>query len=165
MTAAWMPGPKTRISTRLSHVNLKRNISSDRDFSGFSQRFGLDYQATDKINLNLAVYQVVSPVDDVVSTYVKSKGADISPTWNITSKVTLSGNLAFSENTYLGSAGTSSNGNERQDESTQAGLTLLYTPTQKSLVQLQYQGEKRTSNIVNGDYEFNNINFLVRYSF
>lgn len=165
VTAAWMPGPKTKISTRLSHVNLKRNISSERDFSGFSQRFGLNYQATDKVNLNLTAYQVVSPVDDVVSTYVKSKGVDISPTWNISSKVSLSGNLGYSENTYLGSAGISINSEERLDESTQAGLTLLYTPTQKSLVQLQYQGEKRTSNIVNGDYEFNNINFLVRYSF
>lgn len=165
VTAAWMPGAKTRISTRLSHVNLKRNISSGRDFNGFSQRFGLDYQATDKVNFNLAAYQVVSPVDDVVSTYVKSKGVDISPRWDITSKVILSGNLAYSESIYLGSADTSSNNNERQDESMQAGLTLMYTPTQKSLVQLQYQGEKRTSNIVNGDYKFNNINFLVRYSF
>ena len=164
-TAAWMPGPKTRISTRLSHVNLKRNISSGRDFSGFSQRFGLDYQATDKVNLNLAAYQVVSPVDDVVSTYVKSKGADIGSTWNMTSKLSLSGNLGYSENTYLGSAGISTNSEERLDESTRAGLVLVYTPTQKSLVQLQYQGEKRTSNIFNGDYEFNNINFLVRYSF
>jgi exopolysaccharide biosynthesis operon protein EpsL len=165
VTAAWLPGFKTKISTRLSHVSLERNVSSERDFSGFSQRFGLDYQATDKVNLNLAAFQVVSPVDDVVSTYVKSKGVDISPTWNITSKVSLSGNLAYSENTYLGSAGISVNSEERQDESTQAGLTLFYAPTQKSLVQLQYQGEKRTSNIVNGDYEFNNINFLVRYSF
>ena len=165
VSAAWMPGPKTRISTRLSHVNLQRNTASGRDFTGFSQRFGMDYQASDKVNFNLAAYQVVSPVDDVVSTYVKSKGVDISPTWNITSKVTLSGNLAFSENTYLGSAGISTNSEERQDESTQAGLTLMYAPTQKTLVQLQYQGEKRTSNIINGDYEFNNLNFLVRYSF
>jgi exopolysaccharide biosynthesis operon protein EpsL len=165
VTAAWLPGAKTKISTRLSRINLKRNISSGRDFSGFSQYFGLNYQATDKTNFNLAAYQVVSPVDDVLSTYVRSKGAEISPTWNITSKVSLSGNLAYSENTYLGSAGTSSNSEERQDESTLAGLTLMYTPTQKSLIQLQYQGEKRTSNIVNGDYEFNSINFLVRYSF
>ncbi len=165
LTAAWMPGAKTKISTRLSHVNLKRNTSSSRDFSGFSQRFGLNYQATDKVNLNMAAYQVVSPVDDVLSTYVKSKGVDFSPTWNISSKVALSGNLAYSENTYLGSAGISNSNEERLDESTLAGLTLVYAPTQKSLVQLQYQGEKRTSNIVNGDYEFNNINFLVRYSF
>ena len=165
VTAAWLPGAKTKISTRLSHVNLKRNISSARDFSGFSQRIGLNYQATDKVNLDFAAYQVVSPVDDVVSTYVKSKGVDISPTWNITSKVALSGNLAYSENTYLGSAGISTNNQERQDESMQAGLTLFYTPTQKSLVQLQYQGEKRTSNLVNADYKFNNINFLFRYSF
>lgn len=165
VSAAWLPGIKTKISARLSHVNLKRNIASDRDFSGLSQRVGLDYQATDKINLNLAAYQVVSPVDDVLSTYVRSKGVGISPTWNITSKVALSGNLAYSENTYLGSAGISTNSEERQDGSTQAELSLLYTPTQKSLVQLQYQGEKRTSNIINNDYEFNNINFLVRYSF
>ena len=165
VTAAWMPGAKTRISTRLSHVNLQRDISSDRDFSGFSERFGLDYQATSKINLNLAAYQVVSPVDDVISTYVKSKGIDFSPTWNITTKVSLRGNLGYAENTYLGSVDNPNTSDERQDESRQAGMALLYTPTQKSLVQLQYQGEKRTSNIVNGEYEFNNINFLVRYNF
>lgn len=165
VAAAWMPSAKTKISTRLSHVNLKRNISSRRDFSGFSQRFGLDYQATDKTSFNLTAYQVVSPVDDVLSTYVKSKGIDFNPTWNITTKVSLGGNFGYSESTYLGSAGNASSSEDRLDESIRAGLTLFYTPTQKSLVQLQYQGEKRTSNIVNGDYEFNNINFLVRYNF
>ena len=165
VTAAWMPSAKTKISTRLSHVNLKRNISSERDFSGFSQRLGLDYQATAKTNLNLTAYQVVLPVDDAVSTYVKLKGIEFSPTWNITTKVSLVGNFGYSESTYLGSAGNVSSSEDRLDESTRAGLTLLYTPTQKSLVQLQYQTEKRSSNIVNADYEFNNINFLVRYNF
>lgn len=170
VTAAWLPGAKTRISTRLSYVNLERNITTGRDFSGFSQRLSLDYQATDKVNLNLAAYQIVAPVDDVVSTYVKSKGVDISPTWNMTSKVSLSGNLSYAQSTYLGSAilgnsGFAINTDERVDTSKLAGLSMIYAPTQKLITQLQYQGERRTSNLEGQSYDFNSINFLVRYNF
>jgi exopolysaccharide biosynthesis operon protein EpsL len=165
LTAAWLPAPKTKISTRLSHVNLVRKNSQLPDFNGFSQRWGLDYSATSKINLNLAAYRYLSPIDDVVSTYVEATGMEINPTWAITSKLALRGNLAYSENAYIGSAAISNNNTERLDTSTQAGVSLIYTPTLKSLLQLQYSGEKRSSNIKNAGYQFNNISVLFRYGF
>jgi hypothetical protein len=73
--------------------------------------------------------------------------------------------FGYEERTYLGSAGISLNNTERYDESKILNLSLIYTPTLKSLVQLQYQGEKRTSNSDNVGYQFNNINFSVRYDY
>ena len=165
LNAAWLPAPKTRISTRLSHVKLVRKDSQLSDFNGFNQHWGLDYAATSKVTFNLVAYQDLSPIDDVVSTYVKTTGVEINPSWNITSKVVLRGNLSYAENAYIGSAAISNNNIERLDSSTQAGLSLIYTPTLKSLIELQYTGEKRTSNIADAGYQFNNFNVLFRYGF
>ena len=165
LTAAWLPAPKTRISTRLSHVNLTRKDSLLSEFNGFNQHWGLDYAATSKVNFNFAAYQDLSPIDDVVSTYVKTTGVEINPSWNITSKVVLRGNLSYAENAYIGSAAISNNNIERLDTSTQAGLSLIYTPTLKSLLEFQYTGERRTSNIADAGYQFNNFNVLFRYGF
>ena len=165
LNAAWLPAPKTRISTRLSHVNLVRKDSQLSNFNGFNQHWGVDYAATSKVNFNLVAYQDLSPIDDVVSTYVKTTGIALNPSWNITSKVVLRGNLSYAENAYISSAAISNNNMERLDTSTQAGLSLTYTPTLKSLLELQYAGEKRTSNIADSGYTFNNFNILFRYDF
>lgn len=164
VTAAWLPSPKTRISTRLAHVSLDTKNLPQREFSGFSQRWNLDHSLTSKANINLTAYQEVSPVDDVLSTYVKTKGFSVNPVWNITSNTALRAGIGYEQRDYLGSSlilGTEN----RNDDSTMANLALIYSPTDKSVVQLQYQGEKRSSNIEDLGYEFNSINFLLRYDF
>ena len=164
-TAAWQPTAKTRISTRLSQVSLERKDSLIRDFNGFSQHWSLDHKPTGKLDFNLTAYQDVSPVDDVVSTYVKTKGISINPSWNITSKVLLRAGLGYEQRSYIGSAGVSLNNTDRSDESRQASLALIYAPTIKSVVQLQYQGENRTSNQANSDYQYNSLNLSFRYDY
>lgn len=164
-TAAWVPSPKTRISTRLAQVSLETKDLPQREFSGFSQRWNLDHSLTAKVNLNLTAYQEVSPIDDVLSTYVKTKGFSINPVWNITNKTALRAGLGYEQRDYLGSSLFLGNSENRNDDSTMANLALIYSPTDKSIVQLQYQGEKRSSNIGDFGYEFNSVNFLLRYDF
>jgi hypothetical protein len=118
-----------------------------------------------KTNVNLTAYQEVSAVDDVLSTYVKIKGYSVNPTWNATSKISVHASLGYEERTYLGSAGILFIGSDRSDESKQASLVITYAPTLRTLAQLQYQGEKRTSNTGNADYQFNNINLSLRYDY
>jgi exopolysaccharide biosynthesis operon protein EpsL len=165
VNAAWQPTGKARISARVSHVSLDRKDSPQHDFNGFSQRWNLDESLTAKTGVNISAYQEVSPVDDVLSTYVRLKGWSINPTWNATSKIMVRSGLGYEERTYLGSAGISLNNSDRSDESKLLNLSIIYTPTLKSLVQLQYQGEKRTSNSDNVGYQFNNINLSLRYDY
>jgi exopolysaccharide biosynthesis operon protein EpsL len=164
-SAEWAPTFKTKIAASLSRFNLQSSDITNSDRSGFSQRWDFGYRPTEKIDLNLAVFHTVSPQEDVISTYVKTTGFEFTPNWNLTSKVSLRGNLAYEQIAYIGSASISGNSEDRSDESRLAGLSLLYAPTLKSLVQLQYQGEKRTSNISNLDYVYNNLNFFFRYDF
>jgi exopolysaccharide biosynthesis operon protein EpsL len=167
VTAAWLPTPKTRISARLSQISIEYKDKPQRDFDGFSQRWDISHSLTGKINLNASAYKEVSPIDDIESTYVQTTGVSFSPSWSLTSKTSLRAGVGYEERDYLGSAGFSILGSneDRNDTSKTANLSLLYTPTDKTLVQLQYLGEKRTSSIDNQGYEFNNLNLSFRYDF
>jgi exopolysaccharide biosynthesis operon protein EpsL len=165
VSAAWVPTAKTRVTTRVSRVSLDRKDSSQRDFNGFSQRWNLDESLTSKTSVNLTAYQEVSPVEDVLSTYVKIKGWSINPIWDATDKIRVRSSFGYEARTYLGSAGISFNNIERYDESKLFNLSLTYAHTLRSLVQLQYQGEKRTSNTGNQGYQFNNVNLTLRYDY
>lgn len=165
-SAAWALTTKSRVSAQLAQVSIEHQNKPQRNFQGISQRWNLDQSVSAKTNINLTAYQEVYPIDDVESTYVEAKGAAIKSTWSLTSKVSLRGGLGYEERAYLSSAGLFAIGNnDRSDESKRANLSLLYTPTDKSLVQLQYQGEKRTSNLDVQGYRSNTLNFLVRYNF
>jgi len=165
-TGAWLPTHETKISAHLSLVSLGYKDLPQRNFNGFGQRWNLDHSFSGKTSINLTAYQEISPIDDVVSTYVKTKGFSINPMLKCSSKISLKAGLGYEARDYLGSAGYfTSQSNNRYDESTLANLSLVYTPTYKTLVQIQYQGEKRNSNIANLGYQFNMINFLFRYDY
>ncbi|MDO9204582.1 XrtB/PEP-CTERM-associated polysaccharide biosynthesis outer membrane protein EpsL [Methylotenera sp.] len=167
VNAVWLPSAKTRVSTRLSNVNLDIKNLPQRNFNGISQRWSLDHSFTSKANVNLTAYQDIAPVDDIISTYVKVTGFSVNPSWILTDKIAVQAGLGYEERNYLGSAGIllSSVEFDRYDESKLARVSLTYTPTMKSLVALQYQGEKRESNASNANYQYNNINFSMRYDF
>lgn len=165
LTLAWAPTVRTRISTRLSKVNLDRDSAIVEGFSGVNQRWAFDYILTGKVNLNLTAYKNISQVDDVFSTFVDIKGISFNPNWSLTSKLLIRPGLRFEERNYVGTSSITLNNEDRLDETQEASLGLIYLPTYKTSVQLFYRGEKRTSNLVNVDYRFNSLNLSVNYQY
>lgn len=167
-TAAWLPSPKTRISTRLSQISIDYKNRPQRAFSGFNQRWDIGHSLTAKITLNGSVFKEVSPIDDIASTYVEITGASFNPVWTLTSKLSLRGGIAYEDRDYLGGgvgSGLFFNVGRRRDISKTANLGLIYTPTLKSLLQLQYQGEDRDSTSEIQSYRFNSVTLSGRYNF
>ena len=170
LEAAWLPSAKTRISTKLSRVNIDYEDSPQREFSGFNQRFDISHALTNKIMLNASVYKEVEPIEDILSTYLEATGLSFNPSWAISSKLVLRGGVGYQEREYLGSTGIVNNGfltvsNDRSDSSKNASVALTYVPSLKSLIQLQYQAEKRESSLNNQSFEFNSLSFVARYTF
>lgn len=170
LEAAWLPSAKTRISTRLSRVKIDYEDSPQREFSGINQRADIGHALTSKVTLNASVYKEVSPIDDILSTYLEATGLSFNPSWAISSKLVLRGGVGYEEREYLGSTGILSNGfltatDDRSDSSKTANLALAYVPSLKSLIQLQYQTEKRQSSLNNQSFEFNSLSFVARYTF
>ena len=163
-TAAWAPFDHTRISSRIAHVELSRDNVDGRDFDGINQNWNVDYSFSSKTALNLSVYQDISQIDDILSSYVRAKGIRINPTWNPTAKMFVRAGVGYEDRKYLG--GTSDiNISDRNDNSTFANLSVTYTPTNKSLVQLQYQTENRKSDFIVAPFKFQSINLSFRYDF
>ncbi len=163
-TIAWAPFDHTRVSTRIAHVELERENVQGRDFEGISQIWNVDYAWSSKTALNISAYQEVNQIDDILSSFVKTKGLRISPSWNPTTKLLLRAGVGYEDRDYLGSA-TNINLSDRNDRSTTANLSLSYTPTTKSLVQLQYQTEDRKSDAIVAPFKFNSLNLSFRYDF
>ena len=170
LEAAWLPSAKTRISTKLSRVKIDYEDSPQREFSGFNQRFDIGHALTSKVTLNASVYKEVEPIDDILSTYVEATGISFNPSWAISSKLILRGGVGYQDREYLGSTGFVNNGfftaaDDRNDSSKSANLALSYVPSLKSLIQVQYQAEKRESSLNNQSYQFNSLSFVARYTF
>ena len=166
VSAAWSPTTKTRISTRLSQVKIENIDKPQLNINGFSQRWDINHLLTSKVNLNAVAYQEITPIDDVESTYIETTGASINSAWTITSKTTLRGGLGYEQRDYLGSTGLfAASNDDRNDESLFYNLSLQYMPTYKTSLQLQYQAERRKSDIEIQNYQFNNLNFSFRYDF
>jgi len=168
---AWLPTIKSRISARLSGVELNYQDVAGRNFSGFNQRWNFDHSLTANTLFNITAYKEISAIDDVLASYVKMTGFGVNSKWNPTEKVSLNAGLGFEERDYLGAAGLSNfgfvnqSGADRLDESKFANITLSYLPNSKSRLELSYTGERRTSNETFLNYNFNSLRAFFRYSF
>lgn len=166
LSAAWLASNKTRLSTRLSTIKIEFKDKPQRDINGLNQRWDINHLLTTKLSINATAYRDVAPIDDIISTFVKTTGTGVNASWALTSKVTIQGGFGYEKRDYLGSAGFfTTTDDDRNDESILANMSLRYLPTYKTTVQLQYQGEKRNSSIENQSFQFNNLNFIVRYDY
>ncbi|MDX1915349.1 MAG: outer membrane beta-barrel protein [Methylophilus sp.] len=175
---AWLPTHKVRLSSRISFVDFETNVQTkaiasglplpyiqsftikSRDFTGVNQRWDLAYTLSSKTNVGLTAYDEISQVDSLQTLSVKNRGIGASLNWSITSKVGFKSGFTFDKRDYQGDAGIDNN-----DKSIGLNLGLTYLPTNKSMIQLEYQGGKRDANISTNDYQFNSINFLAQYNF
>jgi hypothetical protein len=165
LQAAWQPTAKTKLAARMSRVDIEFKDTPERDFQGVTQRWDLDHALTGKTAINFTAYQDLFPVEEVLATYVKSKGFGINPIWNPTSKISMRAGWGYEERDFLGNPGILVTDSNRYDELRLANLSLTYLPTTKSMLQVQYQGQNRKSNISNFAFKFNSINLVMRYDF
>ncbi len=77
----------------------------------------------------------------------------------------LRGGVGYQDVDYLGSSGFFAIANDRKDSSKTASLSLIYTPTLKSVLQLNYQTEDRESTLTNQGFRFNSVSLVARYNF
>lgn len=164
--ATWSPTAKTRLSGSVSQVNLDYQDVPKRAFSGVSERFNIDYAFSEKTSFNLSVYQELNAVEDILSTYVQSKGLSFNPAWSPTEKLTVRVGFNIEHRNYLGSSGLFvSSGVNREDEFKTSNISLMYLPTRKSQVQLVYKKEQRTTNLPNANYDDKTVSATLRYNF
>lgn len=160
----WNPDVQWRVSSLLAKVKVHYPEDSRFDVQGNNLRTSLTYSPTSKTSLSASIYKDISPLQDLFSTFVDTRGVRVNPSWQITSKLNLNGQIAVEHREFLGDPGVfSGNVGSRTDISRTRSLGLRYQVQRNTSLRLQYSGEDRSSTIADRTYEFNSLNFLVRY--
>jgi len=175
LNASWEPTTKIRLSTRLAQVNLTYNnlefsdVLPERAFSGLNKRLSINYLATAKTNISFSAYDEIFEWEELSSTFVKSKGFSITPSWKPTDKLSLTASWGINEREFLGDSGIASISPfvfiERDDRTESTSVSLSYLPTNKSLFRVTYSNVDRTSKFDAFSFNFNMLNLALRYFF
>lgn len=175
LNAAWLPTAKLRLSTQLKHSRVKYNntdfpsLLPARNFSGTSKQLGLGYSFSPKTNVTVNLFDEVSLIDDLSATYIRTRGFELKPEWRISEKLNLTSTFGYNQRDLLGDSGlngflvNSISSVDEFNKSKRASISLLYLPTYKTSLRISYIGERRTSELVVQDFDFNQWNVAFRF--
>lgn len=163
----WQGSGKSALEARLGYTDLSYDELNQRDFQGTTGRLTYFWEISGKTQINVAAWQETSSLSDEVRDYVLSTGFSLAPTWSITRKVRLIGNVSFvnddfkAENDLSGSLGTP----KREDDTWLYSIGIRWTPIQNLQTLLLYQYEDRDSTINNRDFTDEQVRAKLQYTF
>jgi exopolysaccharide biosynthesis operon protein EpsL len=146
----WVLSGHSRFDGRVDYTKREYDQFSNRDYSGPTFRVTYTWTPTGKTLIASTVYRDVAPLQDIQSRFVLTTGIKIAPQWDVTSKMSVRGNLEYVKWDYRGDTTLGANFEHRV---TAAGVGLIYKPTRNTLLSATYAHEQRTSTLFTGDYK------------
>ena len=153
----------SRVRARAGWVSRSNEQLTQRDFDEGTYNILYDWRPTGKLGINAVARREVSPLDDTYSSFVLLTGYSLSPTLQMTEKLSAALTLDYSSRDYLADptlllvpSGT------RTDWVRTAGLKVTYRPLRSVALEMTLLRETRSSTFPLGDYEVNIANVAVR---
>jgi exopolysaccharide biosynthesis operon protein EpsL len=129
---------------------------SVRDFTTWIAQIALNWEITEKTNMNLIVARNVMQSTNLYATFQSTQGVTLKPTWRATPKVAFSLPLSYQQIQYLGNTGFDPAVLKNQDyndyTSSKVGMTMSYQPVDNISIGGQLNYEKRDSQNLNRSY-------------
>ena len=91
----WIPSRKSRFEWRGGWVERSNASFTQRNFSGFNARMFYTWQPTSKIGFTVSGWRETGAMQMLTASYSLNTGVNITPTWNITEKISLEGNFSY----------------------------------------------------------------------
>ena len=158
----WIVTGHSRFDGRLHYTKREYEQFSSRNYSG--PTFGITYTwiPTGKITVATILARDVAPLEELSASFVLVTGITIRPDWAISEKLNLRGTLAYQNWDYRGDPLL---GLQFEHKVRTAGLELVWRPTLRIAVTGQVSHERRTSTLVNADYDVNTAAIGARIGF
>ncbi len=134
-------------------------------FSGDIWRASLDWKPTDKTDLVAAVWHELHAYSVNESNYFISKGGSLAPVWNATEKITVSLVFSLEDQDYINSSTSVITTGPLSAKINAQQLNVLYTPTERILLNAFIRHEQRSSNQVDYEYDDQRANLSFTYKF
>ena len=140
----------SRIDARAEYMQRTYEQQTSRNYGGPIGRVLYIWTPTPKFTLNALLQRDVGPPEDITAAFVLVTGGYVRPKWQITEKLTLTGNLEYEVWDYRGDPLGLANFTHHQRL---FGVSLAYSPTRRILLQAGWNHEKRTSTLPLADYD------------
>ena len=146
----WVPSPHSRFEGRVEEVRRVYEQATRRNYSGPIVRALYTWTPTPKFTMLTSLSRDVGPAEDIQTAFVLVTGGFVRPRWNVTEKISLTGDAEYNVWDYHGDP-TVPGGNFRHRVRTFGGK-VDYRPTAKILLSAGINREVRTSDLPTGDY-------------
>lgn len=153
----WQGSQKTQVRGNFGYTTNSFRKFKTRNFSGFTGKIDLSWEATAKTTLNLSLWRQLITAADITANYLIGQGVSLTPTWMITAKIKLFGSIVWENRNYAGDPGLTNEVLKRKDEIVSGQFGLRYSPIRNSEIDLSYSSENRSSNLFGSDYRYNGL--------
>jgi exopolysaccharide biosynthesis operon protein EpsL len=163
----WAFSGASKIDGSWGYVERKHENLSDRDFSGWTGSAGWTWNPTAKSTVRMSLVRNIGGIEDVAVTYARTYIFTITPTYQLTSKVSLNGTLQHQDVRFLGSqnTGVTNSFTDRHDRLNVAGVGANYQATRTLQFGLNYTWSHRNSSVQFGDYNDNVVSLTGQLTF
>jgi exopolysaccharide biosynthesis operon protein EpsL len=151
----------SRVRARAGWVSRSNEQLTQRDFDEGTYNVLYDWRPTGKLGINAVARREISPLDDTYSSFVLLTGYALSPTLQMTEKLSAALTLDYSSRDYLADP-TLLLVPSRTDWVRTAALKVSYRPLRSVAVEMTLLRQTRSSTFPLGDYEANVANVAVR---
>jgi exopolysaccharide biosynthesis operon protein EpsL len=140
---------------------------SSRDFNGFNARAIYTWQPTAKIGMILNAWRETGPVNALTARFSLNTGVSFTPTWDITNKLRLQGEVLYDNRDFNGFTDTINQiSTSTKNKILDGSIGLIYKPyTGIEVSALGYHRQLTIDDAALGDMTANGASITIRYTF
>jgi exopolysaccharide biosynthesis operon protein EpsL len=166
----WQLTGASHIDGSFGYKQRHHDVVTQRDFSGWTGSVGWNWVPTGRTSFRFAFSRDVGGVEDLIITYARTYTLSASPSYQLTSKISLNGTAQYQDLRFFGNTGfvtTTTTGTlaDRHDKTASLGLGASYLVTRIFSLGLNYRWERRSSNVALGSYSDNIISLSGNLTF
>ena len=145
----WEVSGLSTLDARVEYITREYDQLQTRNYSGPTFSASWTYAPSPKTSIVTTAIRDIGPLEDINTSFVLVTGISVKPKWNATEKITVNGNLEYSEWDYRGDPLVGANWTNKVRT---IGLAVAWRPFTRVLLQAALSREKRTSSLPFNDY-------------
>lgn len=149
----WKLSEKSELTGRVARLKRTNNQIGQRNFSGVSGDLAYTWKPTSKLGLNVSANRNTSSLQDPSFSYIVNDSLSITPTWQVTEKISAHMRLQRANSGYQGKGIVPATGPARRDTTDSAEIGVDWSPMNKLSVNVSLQQQRRSSNNTLFEYD------------
>ena len=146
----WLLSGHSRLNVRTAYIRRNHDTFSQRDYSGMVGNLDYVWAPTGKLQIGVSANSILAAFWNIDSSYTRENTFSISPVYNISNKIRLTGFAGISERRFLGDGLVPST--NRLDKARNFSAGIDWTPWRNLTLGADLRYSKRDSNIIGFDF-------------